>query len=137
MGKQVHVKKIDYTQGELKAETERTAKEIEESRERQRLAEQKRKEEEMKAQEKQRIETYKALHGKKKAKPVPYKPSRLIDVDSDLAIMNMEEVLNSVKETVEHIELVVGEIAEFLYRKDRKRADRFKMKQLKRKAKKK
>jgi hypothetical protein len=65
-----------------------------------------------------------------------YKPSRMVDVDTDIEIMNMSEVLNSVKDAVGHIENVVVEIADFLYRKDRKKSDRFKMKQLKRKAKK-
>lgn len=64
-----------------------------------------------------------------------YKPSRMVDVDTDVTIMNMDEDLKSVKETVEHIELVVGEIAEFLYRKDRKKSEQFKMKQLKRRVK--
>jgi len=71
-----------------------------------------------------------------KEEPRQYKPSRLIDVDTDLAIMNMSEVLNSVKDTVEHIETMLWDIQHLLYRKDKKKQDSLRMKQLKRKAKK-
>lgn len=146
---EVTVVKTDYSTPEKRKEMDELDRKREEEWERQRKEEAERRRLQEEAASKQRVEDWKILHRKPKPKEMPYKPSRLLNVDSDLAIQNMEEDLKSVKETVEHTEKVVGEIAEFLYthqgvtprgayRNDRKppaggkKSERFKMKQLSR-----
>jgi hypothetical protein len=68
--------------------------------------------------------------------PSCFKPSRMIDIDSDVAIMNIETMVTSIKESVEFLENKLWEIEDYLYRHDKKKRESLKLKKLKRKAKK-
>ena len=63
-----------------------------------------------------------------------YKPSRMLDIESDVAIMNTETMVTSIKESVEFIESKLWEIEDYLYRHDKKKRESLKLKKMKRKA---
>jgi hypothetical protein len=129
------IKKIDYTTPEKIAETERIDRERQEALKREEEAERKRVEKEKAEEEKRLSELAKLLYPVKKQPKIEYKPSRLIDVDTDTTIMNMEIVLNLVKETVEHIENMLWDIQDYLFRNDKKKREALRLKRLKRKVK--
>jgi hypothetical protein len=147
MGKKENVVKIDYCTPENMKKMEEEEKRAEENRKRilaERVEQKKREEEE---ERKRKAEDAKILFRKPKPKEPLYKPSRLIDIDTDLAIANMEEDLKSVRETVEYVATKLGEIEEYIYRKDnpsrglvsketKKKLQSVKIKRLKRKVKK-
>jgi hypothetical protein len=116
-----------------------TQEEIEE-REREREQMEKEAKAEQERKEKADLDYHKIMReiNRKKfeANPPPFKPSRLIDVETDVTIMNMSEDLLSVKETVEQNERMLWDIQEFLFRKDKKKRESLELKKMKRKAKK-
>jgi hypothetical protein len=110
-----------------------TQADIDRISEREREAEEKRRQEE--TTRKEMAEIRGEIYRKKHQEPIPFKPSRLVDVDTDLMIMNMNEDLQAVKETVNQIETMLWEIEEDLCKDDKQR-ENLKLKKLKRKAKK-
>lgn len=122
---------IDYTTPEKQKEMEEIIREREEAEEKLRIEKEAKRKKEAEEEEKNRRDAYRALYRKPKPKALTYTPSRLVDVDTDMTIMNMDEELKLVKETVEHMETQLGEIADFLYRNDKKRLESHKMKKLK------
>jgi hypothetical protein len=131
------VKVIDFTTEEEREKLRKHEKEVEEARERARIKAEQEAEAERKRKEKEALDYRKIMRDINRKKfqdnPPPFKPSRLIDVDSDVAIMNIETVVTSIKETVEHIETMLWDIEEFLFRKDKKKLDSLELKKLKRK----
>lgn len=132
------IKRIDFTTPEALERQKKLDEEIEEANRLAREKAEREAEEERKQQEKEALDYHKIMReiNRKKfeANPPPYKPSRLIDVDTDVTVMNMSEDLLSVKETVEQLERMLWEISEFLFKKDKKKRERLELKKLKRKA---
>jgi hypothetical protein len=148
------VKKIDFTTPEALAEQKKLDGEIEEAN---RLAREKAEleaEKERKRQEKEAVDYRKIMQNINRKKfednpppfplsgyhdgdtPKGYKPSRMIDVESDVAIMNIEMMVTSIKESVDFIENKLWEIEDYLYRHDKKKRESLKLKKMKRQAKK-
>jgi hypothetical protein len=132
--KDVFVKKIDLTTPEHQAEIERMENERREALRRQEEAERKRLEEEKASNTQVRRELARVKYPRNQPK-LEYTPSRLVDVDTDVEIMNMSEELKSVKETVEGIESILWDIADYLFRKDKKKREALRLKRYKRSAK--
>jgi hypothetical protein len=134
------VKTIDFTTKEELAKLEQEEQKREEARELARIkaeqeAEEKRKQEELQAEENRKI--MRDINRKKfQDNPPPFKPSRLIDVDSDVAIMNIETMVTAIKESIEFLENKVWEIEDYIFRHDKKKRESLKLMKLKRKAKK-
>jgi hypothetical protein len=134
------VKKRDFTTPEEQEKLRKYDAEVEEASRLEKERLEREAEEKRIADEKAREEHAKYMQEKYRKKqqltPQPFKPSRLIDVETDVTIMNMSEDLLLVKETVEQNERMLWDIQEFLFRKDKKKRESLELKKMKRKVKK-
>jgi hypothetical protein len=134
------VRTIDFTteeeQEKLRKQEEKREQARKLEREKtEREAEEERKRKELEAEEQRKI--MREINRKKfQNNPPPYKPSRMLSVDSDLIIANLEQDMGVLKENVSHLETMLYEIQDYLYRDDNKKRENLKLKKLKRKAKK-
>ena len=136
MGKKSLVKTIDFTTPEALAELEKTDAEIKEARRLAEIkmakeAEEKRKQEAFRDEELRKI--MRDVNRKKfENNPPPFKPSRMIDIDSDVAIMNIETMVTAIKGSVDFLENKLWEIEDYLYRNDKKKRENLKLQKMKR-----
>ena len=132
------LKTIDFTTKEEQEKLRKQDEQVEEARRLARIKEEKKDEEKRLAEEKSCEEYQKFMQQKykKKQEQLPFKPSRLIDVDSDLAIMNIETMVTSIKESVEFLEKKLWEIEDALCKDDKKRREALKIRKKKWEAKK-
>jgi len=122
--------KKDYTQGTLKEETDRLEAEIKRDREEAEKARIEAERKRLEEEEQERKRLNRILYRKPKPKTELYTPSRLLDVRSDVSIMNIEENVKSVKEFVVDIDRTLVEVAEYIFRKDEKKLLSFRNKRM-------
>lgn len=134
------IKKIDFTTPEEKEKLRKYDAEVEEERRKEQERVAREAEEERKRQEKDELDYHKIKREINRKKfednPPPFKPSRMIDIESDVAIMNIETMVTSIKENVEFLENKLWEIEDYLCRHDKEKRESLKLEKMKRKEKK-